>query len=36
VTACLLDTDGKPILTPSLRGKMAAELAAWKKTYGLE
>jgi hypothetical protein len=34
VTACLLDADGKPILTPSLRGKMAAELTAWKKTYG--
>jgi hypothetical protein len=34
ITSCLLDADGKPILTPSLRGKMAAELTAWKKTYG--
>lgn len=34
VTACLLDADGKPILTKKLQNTMASELSAWKKTYG--
>lgn len=36
VTACLLDADGKPILTKKLQDTMANELSAWKKTYGSE
>lgn len=36
VTACLLDADGKPILTKKLQNTMANELSAWKKTYGSE
>lgn len=34
VTAVLLDADGKPILSAGARGKLASELATWKKTYG--
>jgi hypothetical protein len=34
VTAVLLDANGKSILSAGARGKLASELAAWKKTYG--
>lgn len=34
VTACLLDADGKPILTKKLQSTMSNELSAWKKVYG--
>lgn len=30
-TECLLDADGKPILTPALKASMAKELAVWQK-----
>lgn len=33
-TECLLDANGKPILTSGLRQKMAAELAAWEEVRG--
>lgn len=33
-TECLLDANGKPILTGGLRQKMAAELAAWEEARG--
>jgi hypothetical protein len=31
-TECLLDDDGKPVLTSHLRKAMASELAAWRKS----
>lgn len=31
-TECLLDADGKPILTDALKASMAAEKAAWQKS----
>lgn len=34
VTECLLDEDGKPILTKELRSTMAAARAAWQRQYG--
>jgi hypothetical protein len=33
-TECLLDTEGRPILTKQARASMAAELAAWRKKTG--
>lgn len=33
-TECLLDTDGKPILTDGLKAKMKAEKVAWQKAQG--
>jgi hypothetical protein len=32
-TECLLDTDGKPILTKKLQGTMAGEKKAWQSRY---
>jgi len=32
-TSCLLDADGKPILTKRLQSTMSNELSAWKKNY---
>ncbi len=34
ITAVLLDADGKMILSAGARGKLASELATWKKAYG--
>lgn len=33
-TACLLDADGRPILTDALKRTMAKERAAWQRKYG--
>jgi hypothetical protein len=32
-TSCLLDAEGKPILTKKLQSTMSNELSAWKKNY---
>lgn len=33
-TECLLDEDGRPILTDALKKTMAAQRSAWMRTYG--